>query len=254
MKIKNFILMILGIAALLCIGLYLRQKLNFTYFGSVKKSENLIYDEVYYNTFDLISIENDGYADIVIKETDEPSVNVKVYANRDNLEYIKDDNNIKIKSKSKTCSIFCDEETSVIEINLPRTYSNKIEINSDVGPVTIGEFDNSIIDLKVDTGDVKIKAAKDLNIDSDAGIIYIDRVNGKLNLVNDTGDISIDNLLVTEDSYIETDVGNINILRTSNIKIVTKNGSRLSNIKTSNEESNVTLTISTDIGEINVLN
>lgn len=254
MKLKNFIIAVLCIGALICLVLYVRQKLNLTYFGSVKKSETLLYDEVYSNSFDKISIENDGYADIIIKESDDENISLKIYADSNNIEYNPNDSQLNIKTKSKTCVIFCDVETSVIELYLPKDYDKPINIDSDVGTIEVGYLDNLILDAKLDTGTINIGSAKDLKIDADAVVIYINTVNEKLELDNDTGNISIDNLKITENSYIETDVSNINILQTSEIKVEIKNGSRLSHINNNYQDSNVVLTISNDIGEININN
>ena len=254
-----------------------------------KVSNELVFNQEYEAIFDIIKIDSKS-SDIEIKEGNESKVKVVIYGDKDetNVEIV--NNKLNIKSNEKKCIGFCFNMTiAKIEVYLPSSYSGNINIENNYGDVNIGNFDNLILDAKLDAGDIKVDSlksgkiknsygdikilgySKELEIDQDCGDvevsevdriklennygdINIGKVNEYLQIKEDCGDVKIDSLNLKENSSIHNSYGDIKIGSTNEIYINAKTSLGDTKINNNYQKSDVTLTIDNSCGDIRVNN
>ena len=254
-----------------------------------KVSNELVFNQEYETIFDTIKIDSKS-SDIEIKEGNESKVKVVIYGDKDetNVEVV--NNKLNIKSNEKKCIGFCFNMTiAKIEVYLPSSYSGNINIENNYGDVNIGNFDNLILDAKLDAGDIKVDSlksgkiknsygdikilgySKELEIDQDCGDvevsevdriklennygdINIGKVNEYLQIKEDCGDVKIDSLNLKENSSIHNSYGDIKIGSTNEIYINAKTSLGDTKINNNYQKSYVTLTIDNSCGDIRVNN
>ena len=254
-----------------------------------KVSNELVFNQEYETVFDTIKIDSKS-SDIEIKEGNESKVKVVIYGDKDetNVEIV--NNKLNIKSNEKKCIGFCFNMTiAKIEVYLPSSYSGNINIENNYGDVNIGNFDNLILDAKLDAGDIKVDSlksgkiknsygdikilgySKELEIDQDCGDVEVSEVDriklennygdidiGKVNeylqIKEDCGDVKIDSLNLKENSSIHNSYGDIKIGSTNEIYINAKTSLGDTKINNNYQKSYVTLTIDNSCGDIRVNN
>ena len=254
-----------------------------------KVSNELVFNQEYETIFDIIKIDSKS-SDIEIKEGNESKVKVVIYGDKDetNVEIV--NNKLNIKSNEKKCIGFCFNMTiAKIEVYLPSSYSGNINIENNYGDVNIGNFDNLILDAKLDAGDIKVDSlksgkiknsygdikilgySKELEIDQDCGDVEVSEVDriklennygdidiGKVNeylqIKEDCGDVKIDSLNLKENSSIHNSYGDIKIGSTNEIYINAKTSLGDTKINNNYQKSYVTLTIDNSCGDIRVNN
>lgn len=254
-----------------------------------KVSNELVFNQEYEAIFDIIKIDSKS-SDIEIKEGNESKVKVVIYGDKDetNVEIV--NNKLNIKSNEKKCIGFCFNMTiAKIEVYLPNGYSGNINIENNYGDVNIGNFDNLILDAKLDAGDIKVDSlksgkiknsygdikilgySKELEIDQDCGDvevsevdriklennygdINIGKVNEYLQIKEDCGDVKIDSLNLKENSSIHNSYGDIKIGSTNEIYINAKTSLGDTKINNNYQKSDVTLTIDNSCGDIRINN
>lgn len=254
-----------------------------------KVSNELVFNQEYEAIFDIIKIDSKS-SDIEIKEGNESKVKVVIYGDKDetNVEIV--NNKLNIKSNEKKCIGFCFNMTiAKIEVYLPSSYSGNINIENNYGDVNIGNFDNLILDAKLDAGDIKVDSlksgkiknsygdikilgySKELEIDQDCGDVEVSEVDriklennygdidiGKVNeylqIKEDCGDVKIDSLNLKENSSIHNSYGDIKIGSTNEIYINAKTSLGDTKINNNYQKSDVTLTIDNSCGDIRVNN
>ena len=254
-----------------------------------KVSNELVFNQEYETIFDTIKIDSKS-SDIEIKEGNESKVKVVIYGDKDetNVEVV--NNKLNIKSNEKKCIGFCFNMTiAKIEVYLPSSYSGNINIENNYGDVNIGNFDNLILDAKLDAGDIKVDSlksgkiknsygdikilgySKELEIDQDCGDvevsevdriklennygdINIGKVNEYLQIKEDCGDVKIDSLNLKENSSIHNSYGDIKIGSTNEIYINAKTSLGDTKINNNYQKSDVTLTIDNSCGDIRINN
>ena len=254
-----------------------------------KVSNELVFNQEYEAIFDIIKIDSKS-SDIEIKEGNESKVKVVIYGDKDetNVEIV--NNKLNIKSNEKKCIGFCFNMTiAKIEVYLPSSYSGNINIENNYGDVNIGNFDNLILDAKLDAGDIKVDSlksgkiknsygdikilgySKELEIDQDCGDVEVSEVDriklennygdidiGKVNeylqIKEDCGDVKIDSLNLKENSSIHNSYGDIKISSTNEIYINAKTSLGDTKINNNYQKSYVTLTIDNSCGDIRVNN
>ena len=254
-----------------------------------KVSNELVFNQEYETIFDTIKIDSKS-SDIEIKEGNESKVKVVIYGDKDetNVEIV--NNKLNIKSNEKKCIGFCFNMTiAKIEVYLPSSYSGNINIENNYGDVNIGNFDNLILDAKLDAGDIKVDSlksgkiknsygdikilgySKELEIDQDCGDVEVSEVDriklennygdidiGKVNeylqIKEDCGDVKIDSLNLKENSSIHNSYGDIKIGSTNEIYINAKTSLGDTKINNNYQKSDVTLTIDNSCGDIRINN
>lgn len=258
-------------------------------FGNVNTYSELVFEQEYDNIFNTISIDSSA-ADIKIKEGNDTNVKVLVYSTGDMFDVNSSSDELKINVYEKDCKFFCfNMKFSKVEIYIPVNYDGKINIMNNYGDVKIDKFENLVLDIKVDAGDIETNSikkgkiessygdikvlgySKELEIEQDCGDIEIDevdsviaennygdinieKVNEYLNIKDDCGDIKIDSLNLIKDSSIEDNFGDILINSTNEIFIDADTD--LGDVKINNKyhKSDITLKINNDCGDIKVNN
>lgn len=230
-------------------------------------SKNKILEE----TYEIMDIDIESQmADVHIIENTDNNIKVIVYSEQNRTTVNVENNKLVIKSNSKRCRGICiNTKIDKIELYLPENYMNKVKIKDDSGDIKIGKFDNLVLDvitdagdididsiknakIKVDAGDIDINKIGNIIIESDAGDIKIGTVNEQLSITTDAGDIKIDELNITKNSKIKADAGDIKIKSTNDIYIDAKADVGDVKINNSNRKSDIELNIRTDAGDIKV--
>lgn len=254
-----------------------------------KVSNELVFNQEYETIFDIIKIDSKS-SDIEIKEGNESKVKVVIYGDKGETNVDVLDNKLNIKSNEKKCIGFCFNMTiAKIEVYLPSSYSGNINIENNYGDIIIGNFDNLILDAKLDAGDIKVDSLKSgkiknsygdikilgyskeldinqdcgdvevsevdkINVENNYGDINIEKVNEYLQVKEDCGDVKIDSLNLTKNSSIHNSYGDIKIGSTNEIYINAKTSLGDTKINNNYQKSDVTLTIDNSCGDIRVNN
>lgn len=258
----------------------------FNYFD--RESTELVIDETYENTIDKLSIDTD-ISNIYIKENKDNNIVVKIYGKKNDVKVDSDEDRLSINIKSKPCFGFCINQTLYrIEVYLPSNYNQKILIKNDYGDIDVAKFKEALIEVEADCGDIKVLGGNqvkltndygDITLDeadyaeinqscgninigeinkiiakNDFGDIKVDKVNESVDLENDCGNIEVDELLITDNSQIICDLGDIKIGDTSDIYIDAKVDLGKIDINSNNKKSDITLKVENDCGNILVNN
>lgn len=278
-------LIVLGLISIF-VGL-INNKFNFkTINWSYKVSNELIYDQTFQEDLTNIKITAD-MSEIEIKYSDNESIKAQVYGEKEELKTDTNNHELNINYQGKSCIGFCfNKETSRIIIYLPKNYNQTLEIDNDYGDIKIKSFDQANIKIKADCGDVLVDGANKLDVNNDYGDIKVGKVNtlkveedcgdviidtvkkadiknsyGDIEIKNvteyikieeDCGDIEINNLNIIKDSSINNNYGDIEIEKTNDIYIDSKVDLGDNEIHSNNRQSNITLKITNDCGDVNV--
>ena len=84
------------------------------------------------------------------------------------------------------------------------------------------------------------------------GEVKIQEINNKCDIFVNAGNVQVTKLSIQEDSKIKADLGNVNISETNDVYIEGHVDLGNSNINDSNRNSNVTLKIECDCGNIKI--
>lgn len=256
---KKIIVFLITLLSILTIGVVvmliflLSGKFNISLFS--RTSEKLVFEKVYENNYKDIRIKADS-ANIYVKESENNSFKLLVY-NDDNREPIVKDGEeiLDIDSNEKKCNGFCfNRKITKLELYVPSNYEGHLNIVNDAGNVKIEADEISTLDVDMDAGNFNAKTIKTANVKTDAGNIKIENISNKCDLNTDAGNITIDSIDIKENSTIKTDVGNVKIGRTNEIYIDTKTDVGKVTINNNERKSEITLKITTDVGNIKVKN
>lgn len=238
-------------------------------YKNYKVVDNTLIDEVYDNHFNEISI-TATTSDISIMNSQDDKISLKIYAKEDSATISTEEDKLVIKVKEESCIGFCFNQTKGrIEISIPENYENIIKLTVDYGDIDIAKYEFATFDIDVssgdisiieannltidsDYGDIAINTASNLTIDKDYGDIEIETLNDYCNITNNFGNITINNLNLTASSQIEANFGDIIIDKTNSINIVADTNLGDEKVKNNNPDSNITLTINNDFGDIRV--
>lgn len=253
----------------------------------MKTSNELVLNEEYNTSFEKIEIKSDA-SDIYIKESNDNTVKVIVYGDKDKINVNTTNDRLLIETKSQKCLFFCiNLKMEKIEIYLPKDYKNTIDIKNKYGNIDIERFKDSNIKIKESCGDILISQANSINIDNDYGDIEIKEankidvkascgnveigtindvkiknkygdisvknINNYMNIEADCGDIEIENVNINKNSYIKNSLGNIEISHTNDIHIDAKTNLGETSVN-DNYKSDIILKIKNDCGDIEVNN
>lgn len=293
MKNNKVIIVLITLLSLVAISLIiimvflLKNKVTFFDFG-YRISNELVIDEVYEMNFNELSISSNA-SEIEVKTSMDDKIRVLVYGNQKDFTVTDDNNQLLIDGKENNCFVFCFRRTiSKVEVYLPQDYAYKIDIKNKYGDIKVNRFMRADISIEEncgnvfvsganavvinnDYGDIVLDEAKDAKIEESAGDVKIgivdilvvsnnlgdisvDKVNQYLDISDDCGDIEIDNVYVTKDSYIKNNLGDIKVNNTNDIYIDATTNLGSVKIDSENKHSNVTLEITNDCGDIIVKN
>lgn len=259
----------IGVIGLLVVLLTNGANFNKFFYNSFNStSKTIIHDKYYENSFDLIDIKNSLGSVYFLNSTDE-RIHVVVYGEEELLS-IRDDNNLSINYKAKSCFGFCfNQPSSKIEVYVPSNYDKLVKIDNKAGDIKVDDFVSATLKANSDLGDTNIGSVKSLDIVSHAGDIDINtverlkaksnlgditifKVNEFLDIKSDCGDTEIGYIDIKEYSRIDSNLGDVEIKHTNDIKIFSNINLGDRKINNSNNNSNIVLEINSSCGDIEV--
>lgn len=257
---------------------------------NLQVSDELIVDKTYEEAFNRIVIDSTA-GEIHIKRSSTEDVKAVVYGDKDSTLVETKNHVLKVEFSKQIRTGFhfiFNQKSAKIEIELPADYSGEIHIKNNYGNIIIDEFLDANIDIEEDCGnvevvggnivnvnnnygditigkanianineecgDVKVSHVNDITVENSYGDIEIKTVNNYLNLENDCGDIEVKNLNINKDSYIKSDLGDIELGNTNEIFIDAKTDLGDVKIQNNYNKSDITLKIKNDCGDIEVNN
>lgn len=201
----------------------------------------IIYDESFDSSnIKKLTIRSDS-GDIDIKHSTGNEIRVVARGGKaENFILENNNNTITIDNKSQkrinknpfsnALSIYSD-----VDIYLPDDCLEKLEISSDYGDVDIENSVNSNLIIECEYGDI-----------SASGLF------GTFDIHTDCGDIELNEINLTSNSSITTNLGDIEIKRTNDIRIDYDTSLGECEVKNNNSKSDIVLTAKTDLGDIEI--
>ena len=224
-------------------------------FFSTKKSTNVIFDKTYsVEDINNIDIKQDS-GNVIFKETSEDNIQVVVYGeNESDVDVNFNQNNLSIDNTNNQKFTFFSFGVIAkdIVIYIPSTYNKTIKIKSNYGNCEMLDLENAIVDIDCNCGNVKLGKIRNANVKCNLGNTEIKEILNRCNIKADCGNIEIDTISIQEDSTIKVDLGNVNINKTNDIYIETDVDLGKTNISQNNRNSEITLKINCDCGNVTV--
>ena len=289
---KSTILLITLLALTICalIGLMIFVMNNKFNIGFRKifsqRIEELQIEETYKNTYEKININTDA-ADVYIKKSEDEDIHVKIYSEKEKSRVIDNEIELNIEVQQKQCLGVCiNTKISKVELYIPENYEKEIKIKNNYGDIKIDSFESLNLDIKEDAGDIEINSANIVNINNSygdikigiikegtikesAGDIEINKVNSidiknnfgdttiqeineYIKIDADAGDVKINNLNITKNSFIETNTGDIRIENTNDIYVDAETDVGSAKVNNNNRNAEITLKIENNVGDIKV--
>lgn len=240
--------------------MYLTGGINFKngIFSIGTKNTNIIYD----NKFKLENVKNidikQDAGDIIFKETENDYIQVVLYGeNEGDAQAQLNNGNLNIDNiHNKRNFVFFNFGTikNDIIIYIPSNYSNEIKIKNDYGKCEIIDLENATVNIDCDAGSVKLGKMKNATLKCDYGDIEVKEIINKCDIKANCGNIKIDTISIKENSTIKADLGNVDINNTNDIYIDADVDLGKANINKNNINSETTLKINCDCGNITVNN
>lgn len=252
----TMIILLTIIVAILIVILCLGISGKISFMGFIRaKSKDIVYDEKYETEkIEKISIKSSA-GDIKFEESDDKKIRVVVYGEKDNkIDVEQTGNTLKVESIQKSHIFGFNIRLNDIVIYLPKEYEKEIEIDSDLGDIEIVSLENASIKIEQNCGDINLGKIKNAEIENDLGTTEIEEVLNSLNIKSNCGDIKIKKLTLQENSKIENDLGDVKIGETNDIFIDAHCDLGDEKIKKNSRQSEVTLKIDVDCGDIKVEN
>ena len=252
----TMIILLTIIVAILIVILCLGISGKISFMGFIRaKSKDIVYDEKYETEkIEKISIKSSA-GDIKFEESDDKKIRVVVYGEKENkIDVEQTGNTLKVESIQKSHIFGFNIRLNDIVIYLPKEYEKEIEIDSDLGDIEIVSLENASIKIEQNCGDINLGKIKNAEIENDLGTTEIEEVLNSLNIKSNCGDIKIKKLTLQETSKIENDLGDVKIGETNDIFIDAHCDLGDEKIKKNSRQSEVTLKIDVDCGDIKVEN
>ncbi len=280
-------ILVLGIISLLVFFLTGSRHVGFISFGNSVSTE-LVFDKVYQQNFDEVTI-NTSTGNIEIKVSKDEDIHVRIYGDKERTNVEEKKQQLFIETKSKKCFGFCfNQKMAKVEVELPASFENKINIKNNYGDVAIASFLNANIKVDEDAGDVsilggrevivdnhygdiEIEEAKEIKVKESAGDVSIGKVEkvqvennygdikirevtGSMDIEQDCGDVKVEKIDLTQNSSIENNLGEIKIGSTNEIYIDAKTSLGDVKINENYTKSDITLKLKNSCGDIRVDN
>ncbi len=252
----TMIILLTIIVAILIVILCLGISGKISFMGFIRaKSKDIVYDEKYETEkIEKISIKSSA-GDIKFEESDDKKIRVVVYGEKENkIDVEQTGNTLKVESIQKSHIFGFNIRLNDIVIYLPKEYEKEIEIDSDLGDIEIVSLENASIKIEQNCGDINLGKIKNAEIENDLGTTEIEEVLNSLNIKSNCGDIKIKKLTLQENSKIENDLGDVKIGETNDIFIDAHCDVGDEKIQKNSRQSEVTLKIDVDCGDIKVEN
>ena len=249
-----FVIVLFSVLALSVTAVFIKL-LNTSSTGNIFSKENYtlekVYDEEFTDEFKLIDIDVE-VADVYVKVSEDDKTYVKVY-NYEELTDVKvSSDTIKITAKTKKCFMFCNNKGGKVEVYLPSNYSNDIKVKSDVGDINIEGFRDAYLEVDTNVGDLEVDKIKNVIAKSDVGDIKIDNIYEYVKIKTNVGDVRIENLNITKDSEIDSEIGDVKINAINDIYVDAKASVGDVKVNKNDRKSEITLKITSSVGDIKV--
>lgn len=210
----------------------------------------IIFEDVY-DVKDLsLNIDVNG---LYIHSTDDSKIRVVVNGGKEDKVEVKDNEVLEIDYKRKGSFFNFGFSNYRVDVYLPTTYENNIDIITTTGSVK-SETLLKNVKLKVETGSVKLDKVENIDAKVSTGSIKIDEITNRANIVSSTGSININKLNIKENSIIKAETGSIKIddvIDGLYIEANAETGS-VKNNAISDRFSNVTLKVLAETGSIRI--
>ena len=217
-----------------------------------QRIEELQIEETYKNIYEKIDINTDA-ADVYIKKSEDENIHVKIYSEKEKSKIIDDEIELNIKVEQKKCVGICiNNKISKVELYIPENYEKEVNIDNNYGDIKIDSFENLNLNIKEDAGDIEVISANKVNIDNNYGDIKIEEIDEYIKISADAGDIKINKLNITKDSFIETNAGDVKIENTNDIYIDAQTDVGSAKINNNNRNAEIILKIDNNVGDIKV--
>ncbi len=229
------LLSIITVTIIVFLVLVLTNKINLSDFRfNARISKEKVIDQEYDKVFDKIDIKSDA-GDIYIKESDTDKVKVVVYGEKERT-VVEDKDTLSIKTTTKECHFFCTNTViSKIEVYIPSTYTNPIDINTKYG-------------------DIETNSVYDIDAETNYGDIKINKVNNSFEVETNYGDIKIDEVNITKNSTAETNFGDIKVGYTNEVNIIADTDLGDTKVNNNYPNSEIILRLETNLGDVKVNN
>lgn len=257
-KIPIIFLLILISVIIFCLVMFLVIYLNKGMDGMInigKVSENIVLEK----NFELLEIENieviQDYGDVTFKENEDNSIKVEIYGrNEKDAKAELNNNKLKIENTNRRnfALINFGVRKSEIIVYIPKDYAGDINIKVDCGNATLEDTENANLKVECNAGNVKIKKAKNANIKCNLGDVKAEEILNKCNIEADAGNVKIEKLTLSEDSKIKVDLGDVTIDEINEVYIEADTDLGKTNINQNHRNSETTLKINVDCGNISV--
>lgn len=219
------------------------------------KSDKIIYDK----TFNLEEIKNievkQDAGDITFKETLDNNITITAYGEEtSDIEVSLNGDKLIVDYTKRNRFIFFNfgNIKNDIIISIPSSYSNTIKVNNNLGNSYINDLPDATINIDCDAGNIEAGKIKNANIKCDLGQVQIKEILNKCDIKVDSGNVEIQKLLINENSKIKADLGNIDIKETNDIYIEANVDLGKASINANNRNSEITLQLECDCGNISV--
>ena len=257
---KGLIIFLIVLLVIIIIGLIqflvlcLNGNFNWMRFGD-RRSKNIIIDESYnFEEIRNIEIISDA-GNITFEESEDETIRIVAYGeNSDDCEISLNNHKLKIDySENFRINFFgFNSYSNDIKVYIPSNYSEEINIKSNYGNCMITDLEEATISVDSDCGNVILGKVKNLKVKCDLGNIEIGTILNKFNIENDCGNVTIDSIEIKEDSSIKSDLGDVEIRETNDIYVDAKVDLGHVEINNNNRNSDITLKIDSDCGNIKV--
>lgn len=286
------ILFVLAISLIFGMVLLINKNFNIIFDFNLSSKNMKIVDSYEAINNDINKVDFNLYSsDVEIKSSTDDKLKIEYYSSKDKNSKIKVTDNIISLNEADShafCFGICHNQRKVI-LYIPSKYVLSINIITRSGDIKSSiNLDESLINIKTNSGDVILKNTTDLSIVTTSGDILIEKankaklnttsgdivingeisnldtkttsgdvlinkINNQLNMNTTSGDINVNELNIKNNSMINTTSGDIlikNNISDSYIEFNTKSGD--SRINKSNRKSDVVLTVRTTSGDISV--
>lgn len=225
---------------------------NIFKFHLIAKTDKIYSEEFLPNNIEKINISS-GSSDILIKKANTEKIKVNIYGKNKSKVKVDVSNNILNVdyTEIETCIGICIYSEN-IEIIIPQDYILNSNIESKYGDIDVGDFDEGMLSIQNDSGDIDIGSIKNIKIDSRYGDIFIDNITNKLDLTSSSGDIEIARANILENSKIISNYGDIEIEYINDVYIDAKTDYGDIKIPKNNRYANSSLVIDSRSGDIEV--
>ena len=249
-------ILVLGLGALLVVGLTGKGGFFGFRFGQSHTSSNLVIDKKYdFEELEDVKIKiKAGSLKVLNTESEDDEVALKFYAEKEKWADVNATrSSLKIEDKSDDCHFICFNWEGVkIELYLPAKYAGKLVIESDYGDMEVGSFNEASVYLDSSAGDVRVESAKNITASLSAGNFELGDCLGKLKIDNSMGNVEIDHLHLSEDSDIDMSMGNVEIDHVGDVRVESDVSLGDSSIEGDNKKSDIVLKIDNSMGNVTV--